>query len=37
MVDNRICMGLSSNPFIFSKISDFEVHCVVREGVLAGW
>ena len=21
--DNRLCMGLSSSPYVFSKISDF--------------
>ena len=31
--DNRLCMGLSSSPFVFSKISDFVVRCMVREGV----
>ena len=30
--DNRLCMGLSSSPFVFSKISDFVVRCMVREG-----
>ena len=30
--DNRLCMGLSSSPYIFSKISDFIVCCSVREG-----
>ena len=30
--DNRLCMGLSSSPFVFSKISDFIVRCLVREG-----
>lgn len=33
MVDNRLCMGLSSSPFIFSRISDFVVRCGRREGV----
>ena len=33
MVDNRLCMGLSSSPFIFSRISDFIVRCAGREGV----
>ena len=33
MVDNRLCMGLSSSPYIFSKLSDFVVRCAVREGV----
>ena len=32
MRDNRLCMGLSSSPFVFSKISDFVVRCLVREG-----
>ena len=31
MRDNRLCMGLSSSPFVFSKISDFIVRCMVRE------
>ena len=30
--DNRLCMGLSSSPFVFSKISDFIVRCLCREG-----
>ena len=30
--DNRLCMGLSSSPFVFSKISDFVERCMVREG-----
>ena len=25
-------MGLSSSPYIFSKLSDFVVRCMVREG-----
>ena len=33
MIDNRLCMGLSSSPFIFSKILDFVVRCALREGV----
>ena len=32
MRDNRLCMGLSSSPDVFSKISDFVVTCMVREG-----
>ena len=32
MKDNRLCMGLSSSPYVFSKISDFVVRCAVREG-----
>ena len=32
MRDNRLCMGLSSSPYVFSKISDFIVRCLVREG-----
>ena len=32
MRDNRLCMGLSSSPYVFSKISDFVVRCLVREG-----
>ena len=31
--DNRLCMGLSSSPYVFSKISDLIVRCAVREGV----
>ena len=27
-------MGLSSSPFVFSKISDFVVRCLIREGFL---
>ena len=30
--DNRLCMGLSSSPYVFAKISDFIVRCLVREG-----
>lgn len=30
--DNRLCMGLSSSPYVFSKISDFIVRCLAREG-----
>ena len=30
--NNRLCMGLSSTPFVFSKISDFIVWCMVRRG-----
>ncbi len=30
--DNRLCMGLSSSPYVFSKLSDFVVRCMVREG-----
>lgn len=30
--DNRLCMGLSSSPFVFSKLSDFIVRCMVRRG-----
>ena len=25
-------MGLSSGPYVFSKVSDFVVRCMVREG-----
>ena len=32
-VDNRLCMGLSSSPYVFSKLSDFVVRCALREGV----
>ena len=32
LCDNRLCMGLSSSPYIFSKVSDFIVRCTVREG-----
>ena len=31
--DNRLCMGLSSSPYVFAKISDFIVRCLVREGI----
>ena len=31
--DNTLCMGLAYNPYVFSKLSDFIVHCAVREGV----
>ena len=30
--DNRLCMGLSSSPFIFKIISDFVTRCMIREG-----
>ena len=33
MKDNRLCMGLSSSPYVFSKISDFIVRCAIREGI----
>ena len=33
LLDTRLCMGLSSSPYIFSCISDFIVRCVSREGV----
>ena len=33
-VDNRLCMGLSSNPYMFSKISDFIARCAIMEGVV---
>ena len=33
MKDNRLCMGLASSPYVFSKISDFIVRCAIREGV----
>ena len=32
MVDTHLCMGQSSSPFVFSKISDFVVRCALREG-----
>ena len=31
--DNRLCMGLSSAPYCFSKISDFVVRALALEGV----
>ena len=30
--DNRLSMGLSSSPYVFSKISDFVVRCAMRRG-----
>ena len=30
--DNWLCMKLSSSPYVFSKLSDFVVRCMVREG-----
>ena len=33
MVDNRLCMGLSSSPYIFTRISNFIVRCARREGI----
>ena len=30
--DNRLCMGLSSSPYVFTKLSDFVVRCMAREG-----
>ena len=30
--DNRLCMELSSSPFVFSNLSDFIVRCMVRRG-----
>ena len=32
MTDNRLSMGLSSSPFVFSKISNFIVRCAGRRG-----
>ena len=32
MRHNRFCMGLSSTPYVFSKVSDFVVRCMVMEG-----
>ena len=29
--DNRLCMGLSSSPYVFTKISEFIVRCARRE------
>ena len=29
--NNRLCMGLSSSPLIFSKISDFITRCMIRR------
>ena len=31
LCDNRLCMGLSSSPYIFSKLSAFVVQCLVRD------
>ena len=31
--DNRLCMGLSSSPYVFSKILDFVVCCANRESI----
>ena len=33
MKDNRLCMGLSSSPYVFSKLSDFITRCASREGI----
>ena len=33
LLDNRLCMGLSSSPYIFTKISDFIARCANRAGV----
>ena len=33
MQDNRLCMGLASNPYIFSKISNFVTRIANRHGV----
>ena len=33
--DNRLCMGLSSISYIFSKFSDFVVRCLQRRRGLA--
>jgi hypothetical protein len=30
--DNRLCMGLSSSPYVFSKVSDLVVRSMLREG-----
>ena len=32
LYDNRLCMGLSSSPYIFTKVSDFITRCAVRAG-----
>ena len=32
MVDNRLCMGLSSSLYIFQKIPDLVIRCTRREG-----
>lgn len=29
-LDNRLCMGLSSSPFIFTQISNFVARCGAR-------
>ena len=29
--DNRLCMGLNSSSYVFSKISDFVIRCIIRE------
>lgn len=34
MQDNRLCMGLSSSPYIFSQISDFVTRCAKKSGVI---
>lgn len=31
--DNRLCMGLASSPYIFSKVSDFLVRCAHRHKI----
>ena len=30
--DNRLCMGLSSSPYVFTKLSNFVVRCLCRAG-----
>ena len=32
-LDNHLSMGLSSSPYIFSKISDFVIRCGIRAAV----
>ena len=32
LYDNRLCMGLSSSPYIFNKISSFVTRCAARTG-----
>lgn len=33
LMDGRLCMGLSSSPYIFTRLSNFIVRCAGRDGV----
>ena len=33
LADHRLCMGISSSPYIFQRISNCVVHFALREGI----